>query len=99
MVQVTPFGNQQAIENLLTISSPHKIAATNLILKRTVKSLRKKLCRARIAFNHIMSETREMPEWFYESEMESLSETEIYRTAQAAMTEMGINANKRSKGM
>ena len=83
----------------MNIASPQKIAATNLILKRTVKSLRKKLSRARVAFSQIMSQTREMPEWFYESEMESLSETEIYRTAQAAMMDMGANAKKRFHGM
>ena len=77
----------------------HKSKYTNLILKRTVKSLRKKLSRARLAFGRIMSETREQPEWFYESEMESLSDAEIIRTAQAGMADMSAAGNKRAKGM
>jgi hypothetical protein len=99
VIQVTPFGNQHGIEDLLSIASPHKIAVTNLILKRTVKSLRKKLSRARISFNRIMAETREQPEWFYESEMESLSDADIIRAAQAGMPDMSASANKRAKGL
>ena len=99
VVQVTPFENQQGIHDLLSVYSPQKIAITNLILKRTVKSLRKKLSRARLAFGRIMSETREQPEWFYESEMESLSDAEIIRTAQAGMADMSAAGNKRAKGM
>ena len=99
VVQVTSFENQQGIHDLLSVYSPQKIALTNLILKRTVKSLRKKLSRARLAFGRIMSETREQPEWFYESEMESLSDAEIIRTAQAGMADMSAGGNKRAKGM
>ena len=58
-VQTTPIGHQSETQALLLIASPQKVALTNVILKRKVKSLRKKLSRARIAFGRIMAETRE----------------------------------------
>ena len=58
--------NKQAIlENVLLVT---------VGLKRKNKSLRKKLQKARLSFNRIMAETREAPDWYYESEVDSLSE-------------------------
>ena len=63
---------QVILENVLLV---------NVGLKRTVKSLRKKLQKARLSFNRIMAETREAPDWYYESEVDSLSEGALNRRA------------------
>ena len=72
----------------LNRATPEKFAIANIILKRTVKSLRKKLQRARISFHRIAAEARDMPEWFYESEIETLSDHELIQDAQKAMEDI-----------
>ena len=87
---MTPAASNQEIEHTLIRANPDKIAIANVILKRTVKSLRKKLSRARKSFHRIMAETKDLPEWFYESEIETLSESELYKHAQFAYGDMTV---------
>ena len=89
-VQITPAASKEEIEQTLIRANPDKIAVANVILKRTVKSLRKKLSRARKSFHRIMAETKDLPEWFYESEIETLSESELYKHAQFAYGDMTV---------
>ena len=90
---MTPAESNQAIEELLIRATPEKIALCNIILKRTVKSLRKKLARARIQFNRIISETRDTPEWFYETEIETLSDDELLKNAQYSFQDLTGRSN------
>ena len=80
-------------------ADPQKIAVANIILKRSVKSLRKKLARARIAFHRIMSETKEMPEWFYDTEIETLSDDELIKYAQSSLKDMTGRSSGGTTGM
>ena len=82
----------------LTRTTPEKIALSAIILKRTVKSLRKKLQRARISFHRMASEVREMPEWFYESEIDTLSDDELIKNAQYAMKDLTGRSTTINKG-
>ena len=54
--------------------SPERLILANVGLKRRNKALRKQLAKARLAFTRIMAETREAPDWFYESSDGTLSE-------------------------
>ena len=83
----------------LNRASPDKLALSNVILKRTVKSLRKKLQRARISFHRISAEARDMPEWFYESEIETLSDDELIKEGQFALKDLTGRSATISKGI
>jgi nucleoside-diphosphate-sugar epimerase len=65
-----------AIRQAIAKPELEKILAINAGQKRTIKGLQKKLSKARIQFNRIMAETREVPDWYFSSDTEPLSAPE-----------------------
>ena len=70
---------ERAIRSGNSVPTIEQFILVNAGLKRTVKSLRKKLARARVSFNRVMAETREAPDWYVESEIGSLSDDMVIR--------------------
>ena len=73
VVQATQTDIDQSLREASAMPTVENLLLVNSGLKRKNKSLRKKLARARLGFNRIMAETREAPDWYYESEVDSMS--------------------------
>ena len=52
-----------------------------------------------MAFGRIMAETRDLPEWFYESEIETLSDNDLIKTGRSAMEDMTGRQTEINKGI
>ena len=88
IVNASQTETQAAVRELNSLMDPEKLLLVNVGLKRTIKSLRKKLAKARLSFGRIMAETREMPEWSAESDVNAFSDDELTRLVRAGFVKM-----------
>ena len=68
-----------AMKSITNPLEPEQLWTIITAQRRTIKGLRKRLSKSRIQFNHIMAETRETPSWYYESDIEYLSESDFLK--------------------